>query len=48
VCYLALHPQVAGITGNYFVDCEAVELKYHATDMELAKRLWDFCVSLLH
>ncbi|WVZ78360.1 hypothetical protein U9M48_026086 [Paspalum notatum var. saurae] len=47
VCYLALHPQVAGVTGNYFVDCNAVELKSHAIDTGLAKRLWDFSVSLL-
>ncbi|TVU13475.1 hypothetical protein EJB05_40533 [Eragrostis curvula] len=48
VCYLALHPQVAGVTGNYFVDCNAVELKSHANDKDLAKRLWDFSVSLIH
>lgn len=48
VCYLALHPQVAGVTGKYFVDCNVAELKSHATDQDLAKRLWDFSVSLLH
>ncbi|KAL6604036.1 hypothetical protein ACP70R_044397 [Stipagrostis hirtigluma subsp. patula] len=48
VCYLALHPQIAGVSGTYFVDCNAVELKSHATDKELAKKLWDFSVSLLH
>ncbi|CAL5033190.1 unnamed protein product [Urochloa decumbens] len=48
VCYLALHPQVAGATGNYFVDCNAVQLKSHATDKELARKLWDFSMSLLH
>lgn len=47
VCYLALHPQVAGVTGNYFVDCSTVQLKSHATDRELTKRLWDFSMSLL-
>ncbi|PUZ46473.1 hypothetical protein GQ55_7G081100 [Panicum hallii var. hallii] len=47
VCYLALHPQVAGVTGSYFVDCNTVQLKSHATDKELAKRLWDFSMSLL-
>ncbi|AQK43053.1 Short-chain dehydrogenase TIC 32 chloroplastic [Zea mays] len=47
VCYLALHPQVAGVTGKYFVDFNAVELKPPATDKELSKKLWDFSVSLL-
>ncbi|XP_066347020.1 short-chain dehydrogenase TIC 32, chloroplastic-like [Miscanthus floridulus] len=47
VCYLALHPQVAGVTDKYFVDCNAVELKSHATDKDLGKRLWDFSVSLV-
>ncbi|TKW03549.1 hypothetical protein SEVIR_7G048801v4 [Setaria viridis] len=47
VCYLALHPQVAGITGKYFADCNAVELKSHAANREMATRLWDFSVSLL-
>ncbi|CAN6242271.1 unnamed protein product [Urochloa humidicola] len=47
VCYLALHPQVAGATGNYFVDCNTVQLKSHATDKELARKLWDFSMSLL-
>uniref|UniRef100_K3YAL1 Uncharacterized protein n=1 Tax=Setaria italica TaxID=4555 RepID=K3YAL1_SETIT len=39
--------QVAGVTGNYFVDCSMVQLKSHAIDKELAKRLWDFSMSLL-
>uniref|UniRef100_K3YCZ1 Uncharacterized protein n=1 Tax=Setaria italica TaxID=4555 RepID=K3YCZ1_SETIT len=38
---------VAGITGKYFADCNAVELKSHAANREMAKRLWDFSVSLL-
>ncbi|XP_006652156.1 short-chain dehydrogenase TIC 32, chloroplastic-like [Oryza brachyantha] len=47
VCYLALHPQVAGVTGKYFVDCNITELKSPALDMELAKRLWDFSLNLI-
>ncbi|KAF0890607.1 hypothetical protein E2562_003803, partial [Oryza meyeriana var. granulata] len=39
VCYVALHPQVAGVTGKYFADCNITELKSHALDMDLAKRL---------
>ncbi|CAN6234524.1 unnamed protein product [Urochloa humidicola] len=50
VCYLALHPQVTGVTGKYFIDCNAIAIdpKSPATDKELAKRLWDFSVSLVH
>uniref|UniRef100_A0A0E0KNQ2 Uncharacterized protein n=1 Tax=Oryza punctata TaxID=4537 RepID=A0A0E0KNQ2_ORYPU len=47
VCYVALHPQVAGVTGKYFSDCNITELKSHALDMHLAKRLWDFSLSLI-
>ncbi|RLM66010.1 hypothetical protein C2845_PM16G02360 [Panicum miliaceum] len=47
VCYLALHPRVAGVTGKYFIDFDDVGLKYPATDKELAKRLWDFSGSLI-
>uniref|UniRef100_A0A0D3FTU8 Uncharacterized protein n=1 Tax=Oryza barthii TaxID=65489 RepID=A0A0D3FTU8_9ORYZ len=47
VCYVALHPQVAGVTGEYFSDCNITELKSHALDMDLAKRLWDFSLSLI-
>ncbi|XP_029117282.2 short-chain dehydrogenase TIC 32, chloroplastic isoform X1 [Elaeis guineensis] len=41
-CYLALHPQVQGVSGRYFVDCNEAELKSHAADTNLAKKLWDF------
>ncbi|CAL5028377.1 unnamed protein product [Urochloa decumbens] len=47
VCYLALHPRVAGVTGKYFIDFNAIDLKGPATDKELARRLWDFSLSLL-
>ncbi|CAN6275391.1 unnamed protein product [Urochloa humidicola] len=48
ICYLALHPQVAGVTGKFFMDFNVVELKPPATDSELCKRLWDFSVNLIH
>ncbi|CAL5028384.1 unnamed protein product [Urochloa decumbens] len=47
ICYLALHPQVAGVTGKFFMDFNAAELKPPATDKELGKRLWDFSVDLI-
>ena len=45
-CYLALHPQVSGISGSYFVDNNVSETSSHGRDMDLAKKLWDFSVNL--
>uniref|UniRef100_A0A0D6R687 Uncharacterized protein n=1 Tax=Araucaria cunninghamii TaxID=56994 RepID=A0A0D6R687_ARACU len=41
-CYLALHPNVKGISGTYFSDCEEAKPTLKATDSALAKQLWDF------
>lgn len=46
-CYVALHPQVEGISGKYFVDCNLAEVSSQANDVQLAKRLWDFTVYLI-
>ncbi|KAK9927172.1 hypothetical protein M0R45_024371 [Rubus argutus] len=45
-CFLALHPQVKGISGEYFVDCNIAKPSSQANDADLAKRLWDFSLSL--
>ncbi|RDX68091.1 Short-chain dehydrogenase TIC 32, chloroplastic, partial [Mucuna pruriens] len=45
-CYLALHPQVSGISGKYFVDNNLSETYSHGRDMDLAKKLWDFSMNL--
>ncbi|CAH8306501.1 unnamed protein product [Eruca vesicaria subsp. sativa] len=45
-CYLALNPQVAGVTGEYFTDCNIAEPTSLAKDSELAKKLWDFSTKL--
>ncbi|XP_057978279.1 short-chain dehydrogenase TIC 32, chloroplastic-like isoform X2 [Malania oleifera] len=45
-CYLALNPQVEGISGKYFVDSNIAEPSPRARDAELAKRLWDFSITL--
>ncbi|RDX68092.1 Short-chain dehydrogenase TIC 32, chloroplastic, partial [Mucuna pruriens] len=46
-CYVALHPQVSGISGKYFVDNNLSEAYSHGRDMDLAKKLWDFSINLI-
>ncbi|XP_050266952.1 short-chain dehydrogenase TIC 32, chloroplastic-like [Quercus robur] len=45
-CYVALHPQVKGISGEYFMDSNKAKASSHAQDAELAKKLWDFSLSM--
>ncbi|KAF4355184.1 hypothetical protein CsatB_025925 [Cannabis sativa] len=45
-CYVALHPQVKGVSGEYFVDNNKSNPTTLAKDAELAKKLWDFSLSL--
>ncbi|KAH7840631.1 hypothetical protein Vadar_019450 [Vaccinium darrowii] len=45
-CYVALHPQVKGVSGEYFSDCNVAKPSALAKDEELAKKLWDFSLSL--
>ncbi|XP_077239757.1 uncharacterized protein LOC143880671 [Tasmannia lanceolata] len=45
---MALNPQVKGVTGTYFCDNNIAMPETQATDMELAKKLWDFSMSLIH
>ncbi|XP_057952839.1 short-chain dehydrogenase TIC 32, chloroplastic-like [Malania oleifera] len=46
-CYLALNPQVKGISGEYFVDCNLAKASWRGTDVELGKKLWDFSMNLV-
>ncbi|KAF3665212.1 Short-chain dehydrogenase TIC 32, chloroplastic [Capsicum annuum] len=46
-CYVALHTDVKGVSGKYFADCNTAETSPQANDAELAKRLWDFTMSLV-
>ncbi|XP_068198355.1 retinol dehydrogenase 14b [Antennarius striatus] len=39
--YLACSPEVEGVSGKCFANCEEEELMAKATDEEAAKRLWD-------
>uniref|UniRef100_A0A1J3D1Y2 Short-chain dehydrogenase TIC 32, chloroplastic n=1 Tax=Noccaea caerulescens TaxID=107243 RepID=A0A1J3D1Y2_NOCCA len=45
-CYVALHPQVSGVTGEYFLDSNIAKPLPIAKDSELAKKLWDFSTKL--
>ncbi|KAI8546319.1 hypothetical protein RHMOL_Rhmol07G0107600 [Rhododendron molle] len=45
-CYVALNPQVKGESGEYFSDCNIAKPSALAKDDELAKKLWDFSMSL--
>ncbi|GAB2296829.1 Short-chain dehydrogenase TIC 32, chloroplastic [Dionaea muscipula] len=45
-CYVALHPQNAGVSGEYFLDSNKCRRTAQAENEELAKKLWDFSVSL--
>ncbi|KAI5328952.1 hypothetical protein L3X38_028349 [Prunus dulcis] len=45
-CFVALHPQLKGVGGEYFVDCNIAKPSSQAKDADLATRLWDFGLSL--
>ncbi|HEY4156879.1 MAG TPA: SDR family oxidoreductase [Polyangiaceae bacterium] len=39
-CYVATHPALAQVSGEYFEDCNIAEPSAHAKNSELASRLW--------
>ncbi|MED6135832.1 Short-chain dehydrogenase TIC 32, chloroplastic [Stylosanthes scabra] len=45
-CYVALHPQVSGISGEYFADSNLAQASSVGRDIDLAKKLWDFSMNL--
>ncbi|KAI5400414.1 Short-chain dehydrogenase TIC 32 [Lathyrus oleraceus] len=46
-CYVALHPQVKGVSGEYFSDSNVCKTTSQGKDADLAKKLWDFSISLI-
>jgi hypothetical protein len=46
--YLASSPSVEGITGKYFYDSHVVPAAPQATDMVIARKLWDVSAELIH
>lgn len=47
-CYVALNPQVKGVSGQYFVDCNIAKASPLAKDEVMAKKLWDYSLSLIN
>nr|XP_043640245.1 short-chain dehydrogenase TIC 32, chloroplastic-like [Erigeron canadensis] len=45
-CYVALNPQLKGVSGQYFADSNLSKPTAYARDPELAKKLWDFSLKL--
>ncbi|XP_074574202.1 short-chain dehydrogenase TIC 32 B, chloroplastic-like [Curcuma longa] len=46
-CYVALHPDVKGVSGKYFADCNVSKTTANGTDEHLAIKLWDFSEELV-
>ena len=46
LCYVAAHPSLARVTGEYFKDCRPAPQSAHQTDAAMAKKLWDLSTEL--
>ncbi|XP_038903124.1 short-chain dehydrogenase TIC 32 B, chloroplastic-like [Benincasa hispida] len=46
-CYVALHPNLKGVSGKYFLDNNEKQPSSYARDKKLAKKLWDFSKDLI-
>eukprot|EP00250_Pteridium_aquilinum_P006961 c16776_g1_i1 orf=385-1401(-) len=40
ICYVATHPELAGVSGKYFVDCAEAACSSCASDDKQARQLW--------
>ncbi len=47
ICYLAAHPSMAPVSGNYFIDCSPVAMGGNSVDLEMAAHLWDVSTELV-
>lgn len=47
-CYVALNPNMKGVTGKYFADCNEEKATAKARDEALAKKLWEFSDQLVN
>ena len=39
-CYVATHPSLASVSGEYFADCNIEKASRHARNEAMAERLW--------
>ncbi|KAJ0476528.1 putative very-long-chain 3-oxoacyl-CoA reductase [Helianthus annuus] len=46
-CYVAVHPDMKGVSGKYYLDCNEWPASDFARDPKLAKKLWDYSNHLL-
>ncbi|XP_027923733.1 short-chain dehydrogenase TIC 32, chloroplastic-like isoform X3 [Vigna unguiculata] len=46
-CYVALHPQLKGLSGRYFADSNLAEASSEAVDPELGRKLWEHSSNLV-
>jgi hypothetical protein len=46
-CYAGLNPQLKGVTGKYFADCNEEKTNKLAKSDALAKQLWEFSEELV-
>lgn len=44
--YVAAHPDVKGVSGEYFADCNVAERSAFAKDAALGERLWQVSEAL--
>ncbi|KAM0010830.1 putative very-long-chain 3-oxoacyl-CoA reductase [Helianthus debilis subsp. tardiflorus] len=47
-CYVAVHPNLKGVSGKYFQDCNEYALGNFTTDYELVKKLCDYSQNLVN
>ena len=45
-CYVATRPELANISGHYFMDCNPAEPSPHMQDEAMAAKLWDVSTDL--
>lgn len=46
-CYVATHPSLAGVSGEYFADCNLAKSSKHAQDAAMGERLWEVTESIV-
>lgn len=46
VCYVATHPALGKVTGEYFADCNPAPQSAHQTDRAMAAKLWQVSTEL--